>query len=74
MLEIGQLRRWTWKHSPLPVVWEDKVFLTVSEELRWIDPDGNRHSTWTILIDGDTSTRWRGADIERMSELIEHHN
>lgn len=70
MIEVGQLRRWTWKHSPLPIAWEDKVFLIVEERLRWIDRHGIRHSNWIFIIDGQVETSWRGDDIEKMSEVV----
>jgi hypothetical protein len=70
MIEIGQLRRWTWKHSPLPVAWEDKIFLIVKETPRWIDSDGVRHSSWSFVIDGKIETSWRDEDIEKMSEVV----
>ena len=69
-VEVGQLRRWTWKHSPLPVAWEDKTFLIVKEIPRWVDPDGVRHSSWSFIIDGETETHWRDEDIVRMSEVV----
>jgi hypothetical protein len=70
MIEIGQLRRWTYKHSPLPVAWEDKVFLIVEEKLRWIDRDGVFHRSWRFIIDGELEPFWRDEDIERMSEVV----
>ena len=70
MIEVGQLRRWTWRNSPLPVAWEGKMFLVVEERRRWIDRDGRRHSDWTFIIDGDLETGWRDKDIERFSEVI----
>lgn len=71
MIEIGQLRRWTWKHSPLPVSWEDRVFLIVEENLRWVDNRGKRHSSWSFMIDGLVELNWRGEDIEKMSEIVD---
>lgn len=70
MIEVGQLRRWAWEHSPLPIAWEDKVFLIVEERLRWIDKDGVRHSNWTFIIEGQVETSWRGEDIEMMSVVV----
>jgi hypothetical protein len=67
MIEVGQLRRWSWKNSPLPVAWEDKVFLIVEERLRWVDKEGVRQSNWTFIIEGQVETSWRGEDIEMMS-------
>ena len=71
MIEVGQLRRWTWKNSPLPVAWEDKLFLVVEEQPRWVDSDGVRHSSWTFIIDGLIETSWRDEDIERFSEVVD---
>jgi hypothetical protein len=71
MVEIGQLRRWTWKRSPLPIAWEDRVFLIIEEKLRWIDREGTRHRSFSFIIDGQAEDFWREDDIERMSELIE---
>ena len=71
MIEVGQLRRWTWKNSPLPVAWEDKLFLVVEEQPRWVDSDGVRHSSWTFIIDGLVETSWRDEDIERFSEVVD---
>ena len=71
MIEVGQLRRWSWKNSPLPVAWEDKVFLIVEEQPRWVDSDGVRHSSWTFIIDGLVETSWRDEDIERFSEVVD---
>ena len=71
MIEVGQLRRWTWKNSPLPVAWEDKLFLVVEEQPRWVDSDGVRHSSWTFIIDGLIETSWRDEDIERVSEVVD---
>ena len=71
MIEVGQLRRWTWKNSPLPVAWEDKVFLIVEERLRWVDKEGTRHSNWTFIIEGQVETSWRDEDIERFSEVVD---
>ena len=71
MIEVGQLRRWTWKNSPLPVAWEEKVFLIVEEQPRWVDSDGVRHSSWTFIIDGLVETSWRDEDIERFSEVVD---
>ena len=71
MIEVGQLRRWTWKNSPLPVAWEDKLFLVVAEQPRWVDSDGVRHSSWTFIIDGLIETSWRDEDIERFSEVVD---
>lgn len=70
MIEVGQLRRWTWKHSPLPIAWEGKIFLIIEERLRWIDKEGTRHSNWTFIIEGQVEPSWRGEDIEKMSEVI----
>ena len=71
MIEVGQLRRWTWKNSPLPVAWEDKLFLVVEEQPRWVDSDVVRHSSWTFIIDGLVETSWRDEDIERFSEVVD---
>jgi hypothetical protein len=71
MIEVGQLRRWTWKNSPLPVAWEDKLFLVVEEQPRWVDSDGVRHSSWTFIIDGQVEPSWRDEDIERFSEVVD---
>ena len=71
MIEVGQLRRWSWKNSPLPVAWEEKVFLIVEEQPRWVDSDGVRHSSWTFIIDGLIETSWRDEDIERFSEVVD---
>ena len=70
-LRVGQLRRWAWKHSPLPVAWEGKAFLLVEERIRWIDRDGTRHSIWTFIIDGQVEPGWRDEDIEKFSEVVE---
>ena len=70
MLEVGQLRRWTWKSSPLVELWDDKVFLLVEEIPRWIDKNGKRYSMWSFMIDGQVETGWTGDDIEKMSEAI----
>lgn len=70
VIEIGQLRRWTHKHSPLPVEWEDKVFLIVEEKLRWIDGNGVFHKSWRFIIDSQVEPAWRDADIENMSEIV----
>ena len=70
MIEVGQLRRWTWKHPPLPVAWEDKVFLIIEERPRWIDRDGVHHSSWTFIIDGQVEPSWRDGDIEKFSEVV----
>jgi hypothetical protein len=70
MIEVGQLRRWSWKNFPLPVAWEDKVFLIIEERPRWIDRDGVRHSSWTFIIDGQVEPSWRGGDIEKFSEVV----
>lgn len=70
MIEVGQLRRWTWRSSPLPVAWEGKMFLMIDEDHRWIDRGGGRHSDWSFIIDGGLETGWRDADIEKFSEVI----
>lgn len=70
MIKVGQLRRWTWKHSPLPAAWEGGVFLIVEENLRWIDNKGRRHSSWSFMMDGFLEPNWRGEDIEQMSEVV----
>jgi hypothetical protein len=70
MIKVGQLRRWTWKHPPLPDAWEGKTFLIIEERLRWIDSDGVRHSSWTFIIEGLVEPSWRDEDIERMSEVV----
>ena len=70
MIEVGQLRQWSWKNSPLPIAWEDKVFLIVEERLRWIDKEGTRHSNWTFIIEGQVEKSWRGEDIEKMSSVV----
>jgi hypothetical protein len=71
MIEVGQLRRWTWKHSPVPIDWEGKTFLIIEEWLRWVDSDGVRHASWTFIIDGLVEPSWRDEDIERFSEVID---
>lgn len=70
MIEVGQLRRWTYKNSPLPIAWEDKTFLIIEENLRWIDRNGVRHSNWIFIIDGQVERSWRDEDIEKMSEVV----
>ena len=70
MIEPGQLRRWSWKSSPLPVAWESKLFLIIEEKLRWVDREGVRHSDWTFIIEGQVETGWRGEDIEMMSVVV----
>ena len=70
MIKVGQLRRWVWKNSPLPVVWEDKIILIVEESLRWIDSEGGRHSNWTFIINGQVEPSWRDEDIEKYSEVV----
>ena len=71
MIEVGQLRRWTWKNSPLPVAWVGKTFLIIEEIPRWIDLDGRQHSSWAFIIDGQIERKWPDDDIERMSEVID---
>jgi hypothetical protein len=69
-IEVGQLRRWTWKHPPLPIEWVGKIFLIVEEKPRWIDRDGKRRSSWSLIVDGELEPSWRDEEIERMSEVI----
>ena len=71
MLEVGQLRRWIWQHSPLPVEWEGKTFMVIEEIPRWIDKDGKRYSMWAFIIDGQVETGWTSDDLQKMSEAID---
>ncbi len=70
MIEVGQLRRWSWKKPPVPASWMGKVFLIVEERPLWIDKEGVRHSDWTLVIDGQVETHWRSEDIEMMSVVV----
>ena len=70
MVSLGQLRRWTHYHSPVPDEWRGKVFLVVAERPRLILKDGSKLSSWDIFIDGQVDTHWHESNLEQMSEVI----
>ena len=70
MIEVGQLRRWTYGHPPIPAEWRGETFLMVEEEVVWVEKSGRRHCRWKFLVNGTLETHWREEDVERMSEVV----
>jgi hypothetical protein len=70
MVEVGQLRRWTYSNPPVPEEWYDKVFLVVRERLRYISMTKERRSSWDIMVEGSIDEAWTTGDLESLSEVI----
>ena len=71
LLRVGQLRRWTCSHPPVPSEWYDLTFMIVAKRLHWVDPRGVQHASIDILVDGQLDQGWRDQDILTMSEVID---
>jgi hypothetical protein len=71
MVEVGQLRRWTYNHPPVPSEWYDEVFLVIEARTRWRTASGVTMTSWTIMIHGTVEGCWNERDLETMSEVID---